>query len=242
MIYVCTRAGKRHSANEDAVLAGDAVVNDGTHRFELPECGFICVADGVGGHAGGANAARYVLGELAKAGAVEADALCGLLTGINDELIETSAKKPLLARMAATLTGLYVDGEKFYLIHVGNTRLYIRQGRYLKQMTPDHTTYNWLKSSGQTELAERCNRSEITNCFGGGDRALLSRLYVAPLSKFSLAVLTSDGVHEYVDEDRMEDILSGDKPYLEKCESIIQSALEAGSEDDLTVVIISTEH
>lgn len=115
---------------------------------------------------------------------------------------------------------------------------YVRQGKYLKQITSDHTTYNWLLSSGQLDSAERCNKSEITNCFGGNNPALLSKLYITECQRFSLALLTSDGVHEYVDLDSLEEIVSGEGSLGDKCEEIIQKAIKSGSEDDLTVVII----
>jgi protein phosphatase len=69
--------------------------------------------------------------------------------------------------MATTLTGFYFNDGQYKIVHVGNTRAYVKQGKYLKQITSDHTTYNWLLNSGQIEAAAKCNRSEITNCFGG---------------------------------------------------------------------------
>ncbi len=122
--------------------------------------------------------------------------------------------------------------------YIGNTRAYIKQGKYLKQITSDHTTYNWLRSSGQSEAAEKSNKSEITNCFGGKNPSLLSKLYIADCQEFSLALLTSDGIHEYLDLDTLESIISGEGSLEAKCEEIIRSAVDAGSEDDLSVVVI----
>lgn len=140
--------------------------------------------------------------------------------------------------MATTLTGFYVRDRIFNVVHIGNTRAYVKQGKYLKQITSDHTTYNWLLSRGQTEAAEKSNKSEITNCFGGKNPKLLSKLYIAESQMFSLALLTSDGVHEYVDLDAMESVIAGEEPLEAKCEKIIRLAVDAGSEDDLSVVII----
>ena len=192
----------------------------------------------MGGNAGGAQASAFVLGELASASEEETDDLRKLLLKTNQMLIERSRNDPVAPKMATTLTGVYFNGSLSRLVHVGNTRAFARQGDYLKQITSDHTTYNLLKSSGQLEAANACNKSEITNCFGGGDPALLSRVSVCDLPPFSLLLLTSDGVHEYVDIDELEEILRGNSTFAEKCKLILERAIETGSEDDMTVVIV----
>ena len=195
------------------------------------------MADGVGGNNGGAEASQFVLNALAELQTSEGN-LRETLNHINFNLIEDAKKTPKAANMATTLTGFYRSATRCQLIHIGNTRAYIRQGRYLKQITSDHTTYNWLKSSGQIEAAETCNKNEITNCFGGADETLLSKLVVNDLSLFSLMVITSDGVHEYVDLDTLEDILAGEGSYGDKCEALLNEAVKNGSKDDMTIVVV----
>ena len=238
MIYVSTHAGKRHSISEDAVLVGSEVLTETSETVPMPECGFICVADGVGGNRGGDQASQYVLGELSKHQETADAELAALLKEINESLISIAAADGTATDMATTLTGFYVEDGQFRLVHIGNTRAYIKQGKYLKQITSDHTTYNWLLSSGQVEAAQKCNKSEITNCFGGNNPALLSKLLVTECQQFGLALLTSDGVHEYVDLDSLEEIITGEGSLSEKCEEIAKRAIEAGSEDDISIVII----
>lgn len=237
MIYVSTHAGKRHNNSEDAVLVGRDALLETSEVLPMPECGFVCVADGVGGNSGGDQASQFVLERLAEAADERIEDLSKLLKGIDEHLIAYAADSSA-PEMATTLTGFYIADGQFKIIHIGNTRAYIKQGRYLKQITSDHTTYNWLRSSGQSEAAEKSNKNEITNCFGGNNLSLLSKLYIADCQEFSLALLTSDGVHEYVDLDTLESIVSGEGSLDAKCEEIIRSAVDAGSEDDLSVVII----
>ena len=61
MVYVMTRKGKHHSVSEDAVLVDREVLSDTTAVCTVPDNGFICVADGVGGNSGGAVASKFVL-------------------------------------------------------------------------------------------------------------------------------------------------------------------------------------
>ena len=52
-------------------------------------------------------------------------------------------------------------------------------------------------------------------------------------------LLTSDGVHDYISLDEMERLLTSDASSgLEKCEAVIKAAKDAGSADDMSVVII----
>ena len=66
MIYVSTHAGKRHTMSEDSVLVGTEVISDESAIFPMPDAGFICIADGVGGNYGGAQASSFILNALAK--------------------------------------------------------------------------------------------------------------------------------------------------------------------------------
>lgn len=238
MVYVSTHAEKRHSISEDAVLVGSRVLTEVFDVMPMPESGFICVADGVSGNRGGAQASQFVLASLSGWEETSDRDLKAFLKGINENLIAAAAEKGAASEMATTLTGICVTSDGYKLIHVGNTRAYIRQGKYLKQITSDHTTYNWLMRSGQTEAAESSNKSEITNCFGGNNPLLLARLYVADCQQFSLVLLTSDGVHEYVGLDTLEEIVTGEGTYGDKCDEIVRKATEAGSEDDLSIVMI----
>jgi protein phosphatase len=238
MIYVSTHAGKRHSISEDAVLVGTEIVLEASVELPMPKSGFVCIADGVGGNQGGDQAAQFVLHELSRWSVDTHEDLKERLEAINKRLIRTAVTDGIVPDMATTLTGFYFDDMQYKIIHIGNTRAYVKQGKYLKQITSDHTTYNWLLNSGQIEAATKCNRSEITNCFGGNNPALLSKLFISDCQQFSLALLTSDGVHDYIDLDSLEAIISGEGTLGDKCEEIVQRAKDAGSEDDLTVVII----
>jgi len=236
MISVVTRAGVNKEHSEDAVLCGAQVIVSKSCVVSLPNNSFVAVADGVGGSLAGEVASTFVLSELSKC---TPDDLRTQLLDINNRLITESNLIPEHKGMASTLTGVYLTKDESMLFHVGNTRAYTLQGKYLKQITSDHTVYNWLKSSGRHEEAAECNRNEITNCFGGGDSHLLERLQVKTISSSKTVLLTSDGVHEHISIDDMEEILCMDLGDLEKCAAIIEKALCAGSQDDLSVVLIN---
>lgn len=239
MIYAATRAGKHHEKSEDAVLIGEVILSDEDDSLPVPANGFVCVADGVGGNYGGACASGFLLDSiLSLETPCGKDTLLEALKAINNRLILKGHTEPRLAMMATTLTGVFLSESINFLMHVGNTRAYTKQGKFLKQITQDHTVFNWLRKTGRNEEAEACNKNEITNCFGGGCSTLLSKLYVTEIADFSELLMTSDGVHEYVDIDELEDILNDALSGEEKCNRILEAALEAGSDDDMTVVLV----
>ncbi|MBQ9063879.1 MAG: serine/threonine-protein phosphatase [Blautia sp.] len=262
MIYIMTQAGHGRDISEDTVLVGKKLYTNVTDTVEIPDEGFICIADGVGGNNAGEVASSFVLealtchrwiddssltdedslrdeGSLAYDESWTDDSVMrNRLIDINRRLITMSKKDSKLAHMATTLSGVYIKDKELKVIHVGNTRVYAMQGHYLKQLTSDHTVVNFLRSLGRTEEAEACSKNEITSCFGGGDEKLLSKLHIQSAKTVKTLLLTSDGIHEYVSIDELEDILNLDIPNSEKCIALKEAALDAGSTDDMTAVLV----
>ena len=238
MIYVMTQAGHGKDISEDTVLVGGQIYSNVTDMVDVPDEGLICVADGVGGNNAGEEASTFVLEALTEYQWSDDDAMREKLMEINRQLIAMSKEDSKLSNMATTLSGVCIKDGELKVVHVGNTRVYAMQGHYLKQLTSDHTVYNWLKSLGRIEEAEACNKNEITSCFGGGDEKLLEKLYIQSVNEVKTLLLTSDGIHEYVSIDDLEDIINSDIPNDEKCNAIQEAALLAGSTDDITAVLI----
>ncbi len=241
MICVATKAGKNKAASEDTVIVGKQLIVDDIQLFDSTPNGFVCVADGVGGHAGGAVASHFV-GEALIDLAISNDMnVRSELLKINAALLQYAKDNPQFSDMATTLTGVLFVGDAVLLLHVGNTRAYALQGGYLKQLTSDHTVYKYLCSLQRYEEAEKCNKNEITNCLGGGNENFASKIIVSPIPKAKKYLITSDGVHEYVSVDFLEEILGMNIPVQEKCARIIDEAQKNGSADDLSVVFIVLE-
>lgn len=237
MIYLSTQKGIHKGESEDAVLVGTELFYETTATLPMPDTGFVCVADGVGGNKGGRTASHHILEFLSKTSQTDGH-IKELILQANESLKKKASGVPELAFMATTLSGIWYDGNICLVVHIGNTRVYARQGRYLKQLTSDHTLYKWLSSLGRTEEAEACNKNVIIGCLGGNNPDLITHLWVSELNSIGTLLLTSDGVHEYVSIDILEEVMASEQDHLEKCNAIIKSAKESGSTDDLSVVII----
>jgi serine/threonine protein phosphatase PrpC len=208
----------------------------GIHECECTE-GFVAVADGVGGNNAGAVASQFVAEELGKC-----DHMIKNLTEINRKLIECSRADEAFAGMATTLAMVDFTEDSAKITYVGNTRVYaIVNGKYLKQLTRDDTTLEYLLATGQLDsfTAESFERkNEITACFGAGSPVLL-KLKQIDISGQDTLIVTSDGIHDYVSIDEMEDIYCAADDKVEFCKKLIDQAVENGSVDDASVMVLN---
>lgn len=134
-----TQQGLR-PANEDFV---GAVTPDGA-PLEYKGV-LLAIADGVGGHARGREAAEYsVRGLLADyfstpdTWSVE-KSLDVVIGALNRWLLAQSAKSHEYAGMATTLTAFVLRGRRYHVAHVGDSRAYLYRSGELRRLTEDHT-------------------------------------------------------------------------------------------------------
>lgn len=231
-IYAATKKGKNKVHSEDRIVIGDVVLNDECRLFENISPKIIGVSDGVGGNAGGELASQFL---CERAILLTEGELLHNATDLNESLLRYASEIKEKEKMAATFSAV-IFSEDTRILHIGNTRIYAVQGSYLKQLTTDHTTYNHLKFRGLYEEAERCNKSELVSCFGGGtNRLFCPDIEIVTVNKM---VMTSDGIHDFVDIDRIEDIICSEKNCQEKCNEIFNIASDSGSCDDMSIVLV----
>lgn len=234
-VIAVTRRGINKKENEDRVIVGKSIIANGTFLAEIDN-GVIAIADGVGGHNAGAVASHFVASKICNLTGVSDERL----KEINNELISVSEGIDERKGMATTLSGIWYENDKPQLFSIGNTRVYLLQGgKYLKQLTTDDTTLNYLLATGQLspEDAEHFERkNEITACFGGGSSDLFKvRVnYIEPL--VAPVIITSDGIHDYLSADQMEDIIEEYGLNEKACEELIKMARQNGSLDDASIL------
>ncbi len=234
-VFVYMEHAANKSCSEDTAVANGQICKDGYSFFDASgNC--VAIADGVGGNAGGQEASEFVINRL-KAGIVGNVKETALR--INEELISSAQNIPGKERMATTLTALFFNDEKpVCVLHVGNTRLYAIQGDYLKQITRDHTTAEFFRSRGDFEAADNAIQSEITSCFGAGTAATIRQLQVYEIDKsYAGFVITSDGLHDYLDEEVVEAFVASGMFSEELFKKMVQKARDNGSADDISIIV-----
>lgn len=240
--FVYSKKGNKKNICEDSAIVDGHIISDSYFDTQIVSDYIVAIADGVGGNAGGNMASTYILTELKDINLddISEEKISQYIKIINKDLLDYAAQVPDKKNMATTLSGIIGINDTCYIFHVGNTRIYGLQGNYLKQYTKDQTTYQWLLSRGQIEEADRCNKNEITNCMGGGNSKYLDSLYVkecGALEQCKRILLSSDGIHEYVPIDDLEEFILGEISE-ETMKLLVNKAEKNGSNDDKTVIII----
>ena len=239
-VYWSTIKGTDKAESEDRVLVGQRISFEETSQAVIDH-GFVAVADGVGGNYGGADAASFV---CQSASTIDQPSKI-LFQRINHLLIEKSSSN-YAYNMATTFSGIYMVPGKadFVVFHVGNTRIYaIQAEKYLRQITEDNTVVQRLIKTGKLTEREAENysaRNEITACFGGGKETLLQMDEIHLRDKVPKQILlTSDGIHEYLSIDEMENILSCvDDDKIKLVKAMVEQAIVNGSQDDCTAIFV----
>jgi len=223
-----TQAGKRER-NED--FCG-VVTPEGA---ELAARGaLLAVADGVSGNGEGREAAEYaVRGLLADYYATPETwevplALDRVLTAINRWLISQRVSDKTQAGMATTLSLLVLRGNRFYLGHVGDTRIYrLRQGE-LMQLTQDHV---W----------DRPDMRHVLKRAVGLDQHLVVDYADGELLPRDRFLICSDGVWESLGNKRLHELLLLHGDPRRAADALVGAALDAGGADNATAVVVRVD-
>lgn len=235
-IIAITQKGPSKTENEDRIIVGKNIIAEGIFQTQLPN-GIVAVADGVGGNNAGAVASHYIAKKLSILNIVSDNEL----SKINKELLSLSFECPDYEKMATTLSGVSFHDGVTQVFSIGNTRVYLLQGgKYLKQLTTDDTTLNYLLTTGQLSPEEAKSfdrKNEITACFGGGAAHLFKMKCNTIESLSSPFIITSDGIHDYISIDLMEDIIAANGITVSAYKAIISAARNAGSKDDVSIVM-----
>jgi serine/threonine protein phosphatase PrpC len=190
------------------------------------------IADGVGGHKGGRVAAEtavrtFLDGYYAQPetlGVIRAAARS--LEAANAWIAAQGRVDPRLEGMASTLSSIILSRRTAFVLHIGDTRIYrLDTDGALHQLTKDHVV-------GHGEFAHVLRRA-----VGFEDSALFDQASCA-LGLHDRFLLCSDGVHGVLSNALLLGHLSERRSPQETSEAIVQRALEAGSNDNVTALVI----
>lgn len=248
-IYCRMEMGPGKREIEDRILVDGSILAGGSYfvEREISSSPFtLAIADGVGG-----NSAGYLAAHLASEGVASfnipehanIETISQIIKETNYRIIEKSEMNFRFHRMASTLTGLCHIDERWYLFHVGNSRLYSWNRPRLKQLTTDHSWVREMRLRGEDEETIRNSgrTTEITSCLGNGDPETANQLTVSEVTEVVQSadklLLTTDGVHEYIKGDVLESAFRSIEDADKYMEQAMKFARKSGSEDDMSMMI-----
>ncbi|MBT2533436.1 protein phosphatase 2C domain-containing protein [Arthrobacter sp. ISL-48] len=204
------------------------------------------VADGMGGHAGGDVASAATVLDMLHldrgdyddddAGTVLADEI----QTANSLLSELVHINPKLAGMGTTVTALLLAEGKLHFAHIGDSRAYRLRDGVFEQVSVDHTFVQRLIDEGRLrpeEAETHPHKNVLMRVLGDVDASPeldLDTLDVKPGERW---LLCSDGLN-YVAGHVVERTVRETKDLRECVETLVDLTLEAGSPDNVTVVMV----
>lgn len=258
-VRVCgvTDTGAARSENQDMILLGRVVKNDGWMEMFFTEnddfmlrYGFLAaVADGLGGHVSGALAARIALRGMeqqfygAEKNGQWAPTLAALRQGGdrgNFMVRQVSGAKPEHAGMGCVIAGVCMLGAEYVVFHAGDSRVCRFRHGGLRQLTEDDTVVGMAVREGQLTPEQASSskmRHVVTNGIGTASFTMhVSEPHAARAG--DVLMVSSDGLHDVVSIENTERVLSEDLSLFERANRLKNLALDAGGPDNISIVLV----
>jgi serine/threonine protein phosphatase PrpC len=203
----------------------------------------LIVADGMGGHRGGATASRLA-GETVKAqylGSETADVAASLrdaLASANARVFSEAQSNADLRGMGTTTSALVIRGSQAWFAHVGDSRIYGIRGDAIKQLTEDHSLVATMVREGLLTSQEAENhprRNVLQRSIGVGEQVEIDVRGPLDVRENDVFILCSDGLHGMVKEDEIRKIAK--LPQQAAADEFVRLALERGAPDNVTVIV-----
>ncbi len=223
--------------------------NQDSYRI-VKDLGLYMLADGMGGARGGAHASRLAVETVEKAltrsAHRDAAALLGAVEEANDLVLAEASRDPNLEGMGTTIVAaLETRANDIAIASVGDSRAYILHKDELRAVTKDQT---WVQEVGRSlgldeaSLRTHPMRHVLTMAVGVG-AAVRILYYALELEPSDILLLTTDGLHGVVPEADIKRILRDESLSLEaRCEQLMAAAHDAGSPDNVTVMLMRPAH
>lgn len=234
------------------------ITDIGLKRSNNQDCFEICelqnglllmvVCDGMGGAAGGSEASTIAAKAFSSYVKEHLEGYCkeeylnvlqSALAASNKLVCEKAKSSKELEGMGTTLVCALYDGESYYCIWVGDSRIYAIDDSGLCQISHDHSFVQNLIDSGRItkeEAKQHPNRNIITKAVGIEDGIIgdVCRLSAANVRGI---LLCSDGLCGYVREEAIAATLNEKESITECCEELVKLANDSGGLDNITVAI-----
>ncbi|MFM2163442.1 MAG: hypothetical protein RLZZ383_2954 [Pseudomonadota bacterium] len=240
-----TDIGRRRDRNEDAYAVDD-------------DRGVYVVADGMGGHAGGAHASALavtkVTTEFAAAvraaddelpgarGAVVAAALRASVQAASARILAYAKDHPEFKGMGTTVVVLVADGAEAHLAHVGDSRIYRFRGQEVAQLTEDHSLVAQSIRDGlitPEQARTHRMRNVITRALGFDD-AVDVEVRTESVAPGDVFLLCSDGLSGKVQPAEMAEALAA-LSLDDAVRRLIALANARGGEDNITALAVRAD-
>jgi protein phosphatase len=253
-LFARTEIGCVRERNEDSfvvanVTTGERGLRPGTTMQEMGVgASLIGVCDGMGGAAAGDLASKIgaetlyetmmECSPLADPAAVQ-EALLSAIAAANRAILDYARTHPGKRGMGTTMTATLVFGHELYIIHIGDSRAYLRRGRALIQLTTDHSIVGQMIASGQLtpEQGRSYEHRNVLLQALGVQPVIQPELVNVPLRAGDVLLLCSDGLTGPLEDSRILELMLKYQDPVRCCRALTEAACAAGGPDNVTVAV-----
>ncbi|HEY4185658.1 MAG TPA: Stp1/IreP family PP2C-type Ser/Thr phosphatase [Polyangia bacterium] len=249
--WAATDVGRKREANEDNFLVDKKL-------------SLFVVADGMGGHASGEVASDISVHEFRNAidanreiierytkGDVEVrpqDILTVLEHALQTAchaIYERGQAEPEKRGMGTTTSALLIAGDRGFIAHVGDSRIYLVRRGQVVQLTEDHSLINELIRRGKItkegidSSPYKSYKNAVTRAVGVYETVQTDTIdfEILPGDQF---LLCSDGLHAYLTDEKTIALLSGED-ITSAPNRFVALANEGGGHDNITAVVVRVD-
>ncbi|VAW62834.1 Protein serine/threonine phosphatase PrpC, regulation of stationary phase [hydrothermal vent metagenome] len=240
-----TDKGRIRPQNEDSIMLCE---------FEHSEVKLFVVADGVGGHEGGAMASKLAVESIkntvskavlqANSGGGYAEnwlshtleqAIVEANQNITDQQMQTR-----FSHMATTVVALLIKDSDVVMSYLGDSRCYQFDERNMVQLTEDHTMLQKLLNEGEIDQQQfdASPMHHIINQALGLTKHPQVIVTSLPVDDTAMFLLCSDGLTNCITNAQIHYVLSNKNQLDDGVDELITRANDNGGIDNISVVLV----
>lgn len=219
------------------------------------------VSDGMGGHASGevaSSIAVRTIDEYFRRTAAdppiswpfrlpqlhtERDRMSTAIKLANTQIYETGRGDPSKKGMGCTVDAMFFAQGRFYIGHVGDSRVYRIRGGQISQLTEDHSLlndYRRMKEMSGAEVEAFPHKNVVVRALGLAEQVYVDIL-VDGYERDDVFLLCSDGLSGMLDD---ETILATSTRFASidtAANTLVKLANDAGGNDNITALLVRIE-
>jgi len=244
VIEAISDRGVVRTTNEDLVLVGNDILRNAAKRYEFDFSTYehpfiIAIADGLGGHKSGAIASEFVMQNMAKAvnqlplnlpKNIVRSYFNATSKSIHDSILDEGNADDTKKGMASTFSGALFYGNKIFLLHVGDTRIYHFNSNknLLTRLSRDHSLQELNGNDGALKTA-------IVNAFGANKDIFIDFHEIThKLQDTDLLLICSDGLTKELTDDQIANLINNSNSYLK----LADEAKKLGGNDNISIAVV----
>lgn len=237
--------------NDDRLIIGSHILTEGEFSGNTDRsCIIAAVCDGVGGLAQGYRAAMTTLEVVSHLNRndVTLEDIKDAIEISNKRIRNIQSVEGLQNGLRTTIAGIYSAENKFYVFNAGDSRVYRFRYRFFSLLSKDHSLVQDLIDMGKlsVEDARTHNQKNVINKCIGNDEMVNPRIIDMSddFVKGDILMICSDGITDEVLDVEFKEIIyehKSDSDLRECCNLIYKKALEKGSKDNMSIILLRKE-